>query len=44
MPFLYGAFAIIAAIGLGIFAAVVRKVISDLRKKKQKEEVKFPVK
>ena len=43
-PFLYGAFAIIAAIGLGILAAVVRKIISDLRKKKPKEEVKFPVK
>ena len=44
MPFLYGAFAIIAAIGFGILAAVVRKFISDLRKKKPKEEVKFPVK
>jgi len=43
-PFLYGAFAIIAAISLGIFAAVLRKIISDLRKKKPKEEVKFPVK
>ena len=43
-PFLYGAFAIIAAISLGILAAVVRKIISDLRKKKPKEEVKFPVK
>jgi uncharacterized membrane protein YfcA len=43
-PFLYGAFAIIAAIGLGILAAVLRKIISDLRKKKPKEEVKFPVK
>ena len=43
-PFLYGAFAIIAAIALGIFAAVVRKIISDLRNKKPKEEVKFPVK
>ena len=43
-PFLYGAFAIIAAIGLGILAAVSRKIISDLRKKKSKEEVKFPVK
>ena len=43
-PFLYGAFAIISAIGLGILAAVLRKIISDLRKKKPKEEVKFPVK
>ena len=44
MPFLYGAFAIITAISLGILAAWVRKIISDLRKKKPKEEVKFPVK
>jgi hypothetical protein len=44
MPFLYGAFAIIAAVGLGILAAWFRKSISDLRKKKLKEEVKFPVK
>ena len=44
MPFLYGAFAIIAAIALGILAAVLRKIISDLRKKRPKEEVKFPVK
>jgi hypothetical protein len=44
MPFLYGAFAIIAAISLGILAAVARKIISDLRKKKPAEEVKFPVK
>jgi uncharacterized protein len=44
MPFLYGAFAIIAAISLGILASVARKIISDLRKKKPKEEVKFPVK
>ena len=44
MPFLYGAFAIIAAISLGILAAVARKIISDLRRKKPKEEVKFPVK
>jgi uncharacterized membrane protein YvlD (DUF360 family) len=44
MPFLYGAFAIIAAIVLGILAAVIRKIISDLRKKRPKEEVKFPVK
>ena len=44
-PFLYGAFAIISAISLGILAAVVRKIISELRKKKtKKEEVKFPVK
>jgi uncharacterized membrane protein len=44
MPFLYGAFAIITAIGLGILAAYLRKILSDLRKKKSKEEVKFPVK
>ena len=44
MPFLYGAFAIITAIGLGILAAYLRKIISDLRKTKPKEEVKFPVK
>ena len=44
MPFLYGAFAIITAIGLGVLAAWMRKIISDLRKKKPKEEVKFPVK
>jgi uncharacterized membrane protein YfcA len=43
-PFLYGAFAIILAITLGIFAAWMRKLVSDFRKKKSKEEVKFPVK
>jgi hypothetical protein len=43
-PFLYGAFAIILAIVLGILAAWMRKLISDLRKKKPKEDVKFPVK
>ena len=44
-PFLYGAFAIILAISLGIFAAWMRKLVSDFRKKKSKEEeVKFPVK
>ena len=44
-PFLYGAFAIILAIVLGVAVAVIRKIISDLRKKPQvKEEVKFPVK
>ncbi len=51
-PFLYGAFAIIAAISLGILASVIRKILSDLRKKividfkkkKTKDEVKFPVK
>jgi len=43
-PFLYGAFAIILAIALGILAAWMRKLISDFRKKKPKEEVKFPVK
>jgi len=44
VPFLYGAFAIIIAIIFGILAAYLRKIISDLRKKKPKEEVKFPVK
>jgi hypothetical protein len=43
-PFLYGAFAIIVAIALGVLASWSRKIISDLRKKKPKEEVKFPVK
>ena len=43
-PFLYGAFAIILAIALGILAAWMRKLASDFRKKKPKEEVKFPVK
>jgi uncharacterized membrane protein YfcA len=43
-PFLYGAFAIILAITLGILAAWMRKLVSDLRTKKPKEEVKFPVK
>ena len=43
-PFLYGAFAIIFAIALGILAAWMRKLVSDFRKKKPKEEVKFPVK
>ncbi len=43
-PFLYGAFAIILAIALGILAAWMRKIISDFRKQKSKEEVKFPVK
>ena len=43
-PFLYGAFAIILAISLGILAAWLRKLISDFRNKKPKEEVKFPVK
>ena len=43
-PFLYGAFAIIFAIALGILAAWMRKIVSDFRKKKPKEEVKFPVK
>ena len=43
-PFLYGAFAIILAIALGILAAWMRKIVSDLRQKKPKEEVKFPVK
>ena len=43
-PFLYGAFEIILAIALGILAAWMRKLISDFRKKKPKEEVKFPVK
>ena len=44
-PFLYGAFAIILAIVLGVAVSVIRKIISDLRNKPQtKEEVKFPVK
>jgi len=43
-PFLYGAFAIILAVGLGIFAAWIRKIASDLGNKKPKEEIKFPVK
>ena len=43
-PFLYSAFAIILAITLGILAAWMRKLVSDFRKKKIKEEVKFPVK
>jgi len=43
-PFLYGAFAIIFAIALGILAAWMRKLVSDFRKKKPKEDVKFPVK
>ena len=43
-PFLYGAFAIILAIALGILAAWLRKLVSDLRNKKPSEEVKFPVK
>jgi len=43
-PFLYGAFAIILAITLGILAAWMRKFVSDFRQKKPKEEVKFPVK
>ena len=37
-------FAIITAISLGILAAYLRKILSDLRKKKPKEDVKFPVK
>ncbi len=43
-PFLYGAFAIILAITLGVLAAWLRKLISDFRNKKTKEEVKFPEK
>tara|TARA_E500000178_G_scaffold327660_1_gene356915 strand:+ start:436 stop:1530 length:1095 start_codon:yes stop_codon:yes gene_type:complete len=43
-PFLYGVFAIILAIVLGILAAWLRKLISDLKNKKPKEEVKFPEK
>ena len=44
-PFLYGALAIILAISLGASASWVRKIGSDLRKKKPKvEEVKFPTK
>ncbi len=33
-PFLYGAFAIIIAISLGVSAAFARKILSDFRKKK----------
>ena len=43
-PFLYGAFAIILAIALGILAAYLRKLVSDFKSKKPKEEVKFPEK
>ena len=53
-PLLYGAFAIILAITLGAFAAlirkfmspVIRKLLSDFRNKSQpkKEEIKFPEK
>tara|TARA_B100001063_G_scaffold151613_1_gene141486 strand:+ start:373 stop:1467 length:1095 start_codon:yes stop_codon:yes gene_type:complete len=43
-PFLYGSFAIILAITLGILAAWLRKLVSDFRRKKPKEEVKFPEK
>ena len=43
-PFLYGSFAIILAIALGILAAWLRKLVSDFRRKKPKEEVKFPEK
>ena len=54
VPFLYGALAILLAISLGALAAfarkilspVVRKLLSDFRKKEepQKEEIKFPEK
>ena len=44
-PLLYGALAILLAIALGALTAWLRKVVSDLRKKKpKKEEVKFPTK
>ena len=43
-PFLYGSFAIILAIALGILAAWLRKLVSEFRRKKPKEEVKFPEK
>ena len=44
-PFLYGALAIILAIFLGAFTSWIRKIISDLRKVKPKnEDVKFPTK
>ena len=44
-PFLYGVSAIFLAIILGGFTSWMRKIISDMRKKKPKvEEVKFPVK
>ena len=54
VPFLYGALAILLAISLGALAAfarkilspVVRKLLSDFRKKEEpkKEEIKFPEK
>ena len=54
VPFLYGALAIILAVSLGALAAfgrklaspVVKKLLSDFRKKEQpkKEEIKFPEK
>ncbi len=54
VPFLYGALAILLAISLGALAAfarkilspVIRKLLSDFRKKEEpkKEEVKFPEK
>ena len=43
-PFLYGALAILLAISLGALTAWARKIGSDLRKNKPKEEVKFPTK
>ena len=44
-PFLYGISAIFLAVLLGALTAWLRKIVSDLRKKKPKvEEVKFPVK
>ena len=54
VPFLYGSLAILLAISLGALAAfarkilspVVRKLLSDFRKKEEpkKEEIKFPEK
>ena len=54
VPFLYGALAILLAISLGALAAfarkilspIIRKLLSDFRKKEEpkKEEIKFPEK
>ena len=32
-PFLYGMFSIVLALGLGVAAAIIRKLFSNLRKK-----------
>ena len=52
VPFLYGALAILLAISLGALAAfarkilspVIKKLLSDFRKKEPKKEIKFPEK